>query len=173
MGNLARLFFHRHPYKHQNVNMPIFEAPKIYGLSIMSKYVITNISTRRKRFSSSPHQKRCSPLLRSTIIAKRFIAVVTTLFVLFMSTSSIATDWKSEAEKWKSEAKMWEAVAKSYEARYGWIDDQYVWCSMNTYIDFSGYDEPNCTEPSKPYCALVGDCDSGRCGPITMSWRIG
>ena len=59
----------------------------------------------------------------------RYVVVVT-LSGLLLSTPTIATDWQAEAEKWKAESRKWEAIAKSYEARYGWINDQFSWCSM-------------------------------------------
>ncbi len=87
--------------------------------------------------------------------------IVAILSGVLLSTPTIATDdWKTEAEKWKAESKKWEEIAKSYEARYGWINDQLSWCSMNNSVNtFSDYDKPNCVKPSEPFCVIMKDCD--------------
>ena len=75
------------------------------------------------------------------------IFVFTFAALLCAISAAAETDWKAEAQKWKT-------IAKAYEVKYGWINDQYGWCSTNKGISTYGdYNEPNCPKPMKPWCA--------------------
>ena len=76
----------------------------------------------------------------------------------------LAKEWKAEAEEWKTKAKIWESSAKVCNAKYGWINDQHSFCSMNKSVGggiFGGeYDSPTCYKPMKPFCvnSLYSKC---------------
>lgn len=84
------------------------------------------------------------------------------IFMTFVACtcSSVALsekDWKVEAEEWKSEAMMWKQVAESYQDKYGWIAEQYGFCSMNRGIFLSSYAGPTCVKPAEPWCSFSID----------------
>ena len=65
-----------------------------------------------------------------------------------------AKAWEAKAKAWEAKAKAWEVKAKIYDSKYGWINDQYLFCSMNKPINIFGrYDSPTCYKPMKPFCS--------------------
>lgn len=78
------------------------------------------------------------------------------VLIALLAVNSHSTIAIGKEMSWEKEAQKWKALAKYYHAKYGWIEDQHGWCSMNRSIsNFGGYDEPDCFKPDKPWCSIM------------------